>query len=90
MRSCLAAVAAITRSAPAAARDEAAPEPASPFTITGGAALVTDYRSRGISRTDENTALEGTLTVSHESGFHATVCGSSIDEHVANRLLLLK
>jgi uncharacterized protein (TIGR02001 family) len=84
MRSCLAAAAAILWTAPAAAQDEASPEPASPFTITGGASLVTDYRFRGISQSDENIALQGTLSVSHESGFYVSVWGSSIDEHVAN------
>jgi uncharacterized protein (TIGR02001 family) len=53
------------------------------FSVNGGATLVTDYRFRGISQTDENFALQGTLSVSHESGLYATVWGSSIDDYVA-------
>ena len=69
-------------SAPAFAQDAAAP--ASDFTVTGGATLVSDYRFRGISQTDKRFAVQGTLTVSHSSGFYATVWGSSIDDYIAN------
>lgn len=58
--------------------------PASDFTVTGGATVVTDYRFRGISQTDEKFAVQGTLGVSHSSGLYAGVWGSSIDEYVAN------
>ena len=69
--------------APAAAQD-AAPEPAaSPFTINGGATLVSDYRFRGISQTNRKPAVQGSFTVGHASGFYATVWGSSIDDYVA-------
>jgi len=77
---------------PAAAQDAAATteaaapaaaEPASDFTISGGATLVSDYRFRGISQTDRRFALQGSMTVSHSSGFYASVWGSSIDDYVA-------
>jgi uncharacterized protein (TIGR02001 family) len=71
----------IASAAPALA-DDAAPPPA--FTINGGATVVTDYRFRGISQTDKRFALQGSLTVSHASGFYASVWGSSIDDYVAN------
>lgn len=58
--------------------------PPSAFTITGGATLVSDYRFRGISQTAKKVAIQGTFTVSHESGFYATVWGSSIDDYIAN------
>jgi uncharacterized protein (TIGR02001 family) len=64
--------------APAAASDLG-----SGFSINGGATIVSDYRFRGISQTDEDFAIQGTLTLSHESGFYATVWGSSIDDYVA-------
>jgi uncharacterized protein (TIGR02001 family) len=64
--------------APAAAQE------ASAFTISGGATLVSDYRFRGISQTDKRFAVQGTFTVAHESGFYATVWGSSIDDYVYN------
>ena len=53
------------------------------FTVNGGATLVTDYRFRGISQTDRRFAVQGTFTLSHSSGFYATVWGSSIDDYVA-------
>jgi uncharacterized protein (TIGR02001 family) len=69
---------------PAEAEDVAANEKASAFTVTGGATLVSDYRFRGISQTDKRFAVQGTLSVGHESGFYATVWGSSIDDYIYN------
>jgi uncharacterized protein (TIGR02001 family) len=74
--SCLAVAAGMA--APAAAADLG-----HGFTINGGATLVSDYRFRGISQTDRRFAVQGTFTLSHSSGFYATVWGSSIDDYVA-------
>lgn len=52
--------------------------------VNGGATLVSDYRFRGISQTNKRFAIQGTFTLSHSSGFYATVWGSSIDDYVAN------
>jgi len=60
--------------------DDAAPPPA--FTINGSATVVTDYRFRGISQTDRNAAIQGSITVTHESGFYVSVWGSSVDDYV--------
>jgi uncharacterized protein (TIGR02001 family) len=65
---------------PATAQDA----PSSPVTISGGATLVSDYRFRGISQTDKRLAVQGTFTISHESGLYGTVWGSSIDDYVAS------
>jgi uncharacterized protein (TIGR02001 family) len=54
------------------------------FTINGGATVVSDYRFRGISQTNRRFAIQGTASLSHSSGFYATVWGSSIDDYVAN------
>src|SRR5262245_3829130 len=51
------------------------------FSVNGGATVVSDYRFRGISQTDKDFALQGTISVSHKSGFYATVWGSSIDDY---------
>jgi uncharacterized protein (TIGR02001 family) len=64
---------------PAMAQEEAAPA----VTINGSATVVSDYRFRGISQTNKRFAVQGSLTVSHESGLYATVWGSSIDDYVA-------
>jgi uncharacterized protein (TIGR02001 family) len=53
------------------------------FNVNGGATVVSDYRFRGISQTDKDFAIQGTVSLSHASGFYATVWGSSIDDYVA-------
>ncbi len=75
---------AIAQDAAAAPAPDAAAAPASPFTITGGATLTSDYRFRGISQTNKRFAIQGTLGVSHESGFYIGTWGSSIDDYVEN------
>ena len=75
----LSAVALATLSVPALAQDEPTPE----LTVTGNAAVVSDYRFRGISQTDKRFALQGGITVTHESGFYVSTWGSSIDDYVA-------
>ena len=75
----LSALAFAAIAAPAFAEDA----PASDFTVTGGATVVTDYRFRGISQTNEKFAVQGTLGVSHASGLYVGVWGSSIDDYVA-------
>lgn len=79
----LAALLATAAAAPAFAEDAAPAAPPSAFTVTGGATLTTDYRFRGISQTDKRFAIQGTLGVSHSSGFYVGTWGSSIDDYVA-------
>ena len=57
---------------PAFAQDEG------PFTVTGSFALVSDYRFRGVSQTDEDMAVQGGLTLNHESGAYAGTWGSNL------------
>ena len=47
-------------------------------TTAGGVAFTSDYLFRGISQTSNNAAVQGTLTVNHESGLYYTLWGSSI------------
>ncbi len=79
VRMTISATALIGVAAPANAEDLGAG-----FAVTGGATIVSDYRFRGISQTDKRFAIQGTLSISHKSDFHATVWGSSIDDYVAN------
>jgi uncharacterized protein (TIGR02001 family) len=65
---------------PAMAQDETAPAPA--ITVNGSATIVSDYKFRGISQTDGNFAVQGGITVSHESGFYVSAWGSSVDDYV--------
>ncbi|MEO5867203.1 MAG: TorF family putative porin [Sphingomonas sp.] len=60
--------------------DDTAPPPA--VTINGTATLISDYRFRGISQTDKSPAVQGSITITHESGFYVSVWGSSVDGYV--------
>jgi uncharacterized protein (TIGR02001 family) len=79
-RPCFCALAMLA-AAPAIAQEEAAPattgaqpalDPA--FEIN----LLSDYRFRGISRSDEDPAVQAALTVFHDSGLYAGMRGTSL------------
>jgi Bacterial protein of unknown function (Gcw_chp) len=55
--------------------DEAAPPPA--VTITGSAAIVSQYRFRGLAQSDNKPAVQAAITLSHKSGFYVSAWGSS-------------
>lgn len=74
----MAATCGVALASPAAAADLG-----SGFSVTGGATLVSDYRFRGISQSDKRFAVQGSISLNHESGFYASVWGSSIDDYVA-------
>ena len=67
-------------STPAFAQDEEVTGAGSPFSLSGGISVVSDYRFRGISLSDEEIALQPTLTLSHESGLYAGVWGSTMPD----------
>lgn len=62
---------------PAMAQDEADD---SPVKVTGSVTLVSDYRFRGISLSDGDPAIQGGITVTHDSGFYVGTWASSIDD----------
>jgi uncharacterized protein (TIGR02001 family) len=64
---------------PAFAQETTPPTPPPAFTVAGGVTLATQYRFRGISLSDEQPALQGTLNLNHRSGFYAGVWGSNLD-----------
>jgi len=49
------------------------------WAVTGTVGLTTDYVFRGISQTDENPAIQGSIDVGHASGFYAGAWGSNVD-----------
>lgn len=53
------------------------------FTLTGSAAIVSDYRFRGISQSGKRLAIQGSATLTHSSGFYTGFWASSIDDYVA-------
>lgn len=48
------------------------------FTVSGNTTFTSDYLYRGVSQSSNTAAVQGTLSVSHESGLYLTVWGSSI------------
>lgn len=81
------AISAMASSAPAFAQYEAA-EAAGPITVSGGAALVSDYRFRGVSLSDKGFAIQPYLTVKHESGLYVGAWGSNIADNAGDDLEL--
>lgn len=72
----LLAVALTSAATPAFA--QAADEPAPPVTVSGSATIASDYRFRGVSQSDQEMAVQGGITVSHESGVYAGVWASNL------------
>ncbi|MBY9063089.1 TorF family putative porin [Sphingomonas yunnanensis] len=60
---------------PAAAQDTSPPKP---ITVSGSVGLVSDYRFRGVSQSDENLAVQGGFTIAHESGIYIGTWGSNL------------
>lgn len=48
------------------------------ITISGAATITSDYRFRGVSQSDEGLAVQGGITISHESGFYVGTWGSNL------------
>ncbi|MEO6716448.1 MAG: TorF family putative porin [Novosphingobium sp.] len=52
-------------------------DPPSAITITGSAAIVSQYRFRGLAQSDNKPAVQAAITLKHESGFYISTWGSS-------------
>ncbi|MBB6428142.1 TorF family putative porin [Sphingopyxis sp. JAI128] len=63
-------------STPAFAQEEE--EAGDGITITGSATVVSDYRFRGFSQSNEEAAIQGGFGISHDSGLYVGTWGSSI------------
>ncbi|MDO9490050.1 MAG: TorF family putative porin [Sphingomonadaceae bacterium] len=72
------AVATLTDAPPAPAAAPAG-EPAPALAITGSAALVSQYRFRGISLSNEDPTVQATINLNHETGAYAGVWASGLD-----------
>ena len=71
---------------PAAANGAEAAAATPDFTVTGSAALVSQYRFRGISQSDNKPVIQGTFTIAHKSGLYLSVWGSSASANSAVNL----
>ena len=61
----------------AATEGETAPPPS--IKVTGGVTLISDYRFRGLTQTNGDPAIQGTINVNHQSGFYVGAWASTID-----------
>ena len=50
------------------------------ITVSGNAAIVSEYRFRGVGFSDGDIAVQGGVDVGHSSGFYIGTWGSSLDE----------
>ncbi|MCB2015501.1 MAG: TorF family putative porin [Sphingobium sp.] len=50
------------------------------FSVSGNAAITTDYRFRGVSLSKGDVAIQGGIDLGHESGFYVGTWASSIEE----------
>jgi uncharacterized protein (TIGR02001 family) len=55
---------------------ETAPPPA--LTVSGSVAIASDYRFRGVSQSDRQMAIQGGVTVAHDSGLYVGTWGSNL------------
>jgi uncharacterized protein (TIGR02001 family) len=62
---------------PALAHAQAATD-ASAVTVGGTATLATDYRLRGVSQSDGHAAVQGGITLAHDSGVYAGIWASNL------------
>ncbi|KQT34964.1 hypothetical protein ASG29_02135 [Sphingomonas sp. Leaf412] len=53
-------------------------DPPKAFTVSGSVGIVNDYRFRGVSQSDETVAVQGGVTVTHESGVYVGFWGSNL------------
>ena len=65
-----------TLATPAVAQDA----PASDVTVSANAAVVSEYRFRGVDLSGGDVAIQGGIDVSHSSGLYVGTWGSSLDE----------
>jgi uncharacterized protein (TIGR02001 family) len=65
---------------PAFAQDEESEASGLGLSVSGNVAVVSDYRFRGVSLSGGDPAVQGGMTVSHDSGFYFGTWGSSIDD----------
>lgn len=58
--------------------DETDPVVVGPLGVSGSIALLSDYRFRGVSQTDEELAIQGGFSVGHESGAYVGAWASNL------------
>jgi uncharacterized protein (TIGR02001 family) len=82
MKHLISAVGVAALALPVAARAQSAADataaPVPPFTVSGAAAVISDYRFRGVSQSDQQMAVQGGITIAHDSGFYVGTWASNL------------
>ncbi|TVV76270.1 TorF family putative porin [Sphingomonas solaris] len=52
--------------------------PPSTLTVSGSASIASDYRFRGVSQSDQEMAVQGGMTIAHESGLYVGTWASNL------------
>lgn len=73
----IAPVVALLAATPAFAQTEA-PAETPALTVSGSAAILSDYRLRGVSQSDRDPAVQAAITLTHESGIYAGIWASNL------------
>ncbi|ASK88588.1 TorF family putative porin [Sphingorhabdus sp. SMR4y] len=73
----LSAILLASTAAPAFAQED---DSSSAITVSGNAAVTSDYRFRGVSFSDGDIAIQGGIDIGHESGFYIGTWASSIED----------
>ena len=63
------------------AREDGAVEEAAPLSriaVSGSVGIASDYRFRGVSQSDTEMAIQGGITIAHDSGFHVGTWASNL------------
>ncbi|MEG8038912.1 TorF family putative porin [Sphingomonas sp. LR60] len=63
---------------PATVEAQAAPEDQPAVAVSGSATIASDYRFRGVSQSDRNMAVQGGITIAHESGVYVGTWASNL------------
>ncbi len=72
-------VAAHAQSMPAETADtEAETSPTPALAVSGSVAIASDYRLRGVSQSDRQLAIQGGITIAHESGLYVGTWASNL------------
>jgi uncharacterized protein (TIGR02001 family) len=63
---------------PATVEAQTAPDDKPAVAVSGAATIASDYRFRGVSQSDRNMAVQGGITIAHESGVYVGTWASNL------------
>src|SRR3546814_5598679 len=79
-KACFGALLALSALSALPATAQAQAIPSVPLTVSGGVSVVSDYRFRGLPRSDGKVEVPSTISVDHDSGLYAGVRGPGLPD----------